>query len=97
MLSAPEVNEVMDHQSCLVQNSSNEPPYQNKFHIFATMNNEISSVGKSLLTYSLASAGSIFETIIYMIIVPILIFFLLYDKNKIYGWFKKFFPEKLDL
>ena len=66
-------------------------------NIFATMNNEISSVGKSLLTYSLASAGSIFETIIYMIIVPILIFFLLYDKNKIYGWFKKFFPEKLDL
>ena len=66
-------------------------------NIFATMNNEISSMGKSLLTYSLASAGSIFETIIYMIIVPILIFFLLYDKNKIYGWFKKFFPEKLDL
>jgi len=66
-------------------------------NIFATMNNEISSMGKSLLTYSLASAGSIFETIVYMIIVPILIFFLLYDKNKIYGWFKKFFPEKLDL
>ena len=66
-------------------------------NIFSTMNNEISSVGKSLLTYSLASAGSIFETIIYMLIIPILIFFLLYDKNKIYGWFKKFFPEKLDL
>ena len=66
-------------------------------NIFSTMNNEISSAGKSLLTYSLASAGSIFETIIYMLIVPILIFFLLYDKNKIYGWFKKFFPEKLDL
>ena len=61
------------------------------------MNTEISSIGKSLLTYSLASAGSIFETIVYMLIVPILIFFLLYDKNKIYGWFKKFFPEKLDL
>ena len=66
-------------------------------NIFATMNNEISSMGKSLLTYSIASAGSIFETIVYMLIVPILIFFLLYDKNKIYGWFKKFFPEKLDL
>ena len=66
-------------------------------NIFVTMNNEISSMGKSLLTYSLASAGSIFETIVYMLIVPILIFFLLYDKNKIYGWFKKFFPEKLDL
>ena len=66
-------------------------------NIFVTMNNEISSMGKSLLTYSLASAGSVFETIVYMLIVPILIFFLLYDKNKIYGWFKKFFPEKLDL
>ena len=29
--------------------------------------------------------------------MPIIIFFLLYDKIQINEWFKKFFPEKLDL
>jgi putative permease len=34
---------------------------------------------------------------VYMLIVPILIFFFLYDKGQIHSWFTKFFPEKLDL
>ena len=61
------------------------------------LNSEMSSMGKSVLSYSLSSAGNIFETIIYIFIVPILIFFILYDKENIFTWFKKFFPEKLDL
>ena len=61
------------------------------------LNAEMSSMGKSVLSYSLSSAGNIFETIIYIFIVPILIFFILYDKENIFTWFKKFFPEKLDL
>ena len=39
----------------------------------------------------------LFGVMVYMLIVPILIFFFLYDKEEIHGWFKKFFPEKLDL
>ena len=66
-------------------------------NIFASINAEISSIGKSVISYSLSSASSILETIVYILIVPILIFFLLYDKSKIKSWFKKFFPEKLDL
>ncbi|MEC9205958.1 MAG: AI-2E family transporter [Pseudomonadota bacterium] len=66
-------------------------------NIFIILNSEMSSLGKSALTYSLSSAGDIFETIIYIFIVPILIFFILYDKENIFSWFKKFFPEKLDL
>ncbi len=64
---------------------------------FSGLNAEMSSMGKSVLSYSLSSAGNIFETIIYIFIVPILIFFILYDKENIFTWFKKFFPEKLDL
>tara|TARA_B100001996_G_scaffold133882_1_gene101926 strand:+ start:2601 stop:3647 length:1047 start_codon:yes stop_codon:yes gene_type:complete len=66
-------------------------------NIFASINTEISLIGKSVISYSLSSASSILETIVYILIVPILIFFLLYDKFKINSWFKKFFPEKLDL
>jgi len=66
-------------------------------NIFIALNTEMSSLGKSVVSYSLSSAGDIFETIIYIFIVPILIFFILYDKENIFIWFKKFFPEKLDL
>ena len=61
------------------------------------MNSEISMAGRSIISYSISSAGSIFGLMIYMLIVPILIFFFLYDKEQIHGWFRKFFPEKLDL
>tara|TARA_B100001564_G_scaffold358877_1_gene378783 strand:- start:1052 stop:2113 length:1062 start_codon:yes stop_codon:yes gene_type:complete len=66
-------------------------------NVFTTMNAEISMAGRSIISYSIASAGSIFGIMVYMLIVPILIFFFLYDKEQIHGWFKKFFPEKLDL
>ena len=65
--------------------------------IFSTLNSEISVAGRSLISYSLSSAGSIFAVMVYMLIVPILIFFFLYDKAQIHSWFKKFFPERLDL
>ncbi|MBT3548867.1 MAG: AI-2E family transporter [Gammaproteobacteria bacterium] len=66
-------------------------------NIFSALNSEVTMMSGSIVSYSLASAGSIFATIIYILIVPILIFFLLFDKKEINGWFKKFFPEKLDL
>ena len=66
-------------------------------NIFSALNSEVAMMSGSIVSYSLASAGSILETIVYMLIVPILIFFLLFDKKEINGWFKKFFPEKLDL
>ena len=65
--------------------------------LFSTINSEISMAGGSIISYSLASAGSILEIMVYMLIVPILIFFFLYDKKEIHTWFKNFFPEKLDL
>ena len=66
-------------------------------NIFSALNSEVTMMSGSIVSYSLSSAGSIIEIIIYMLIVPILIFFLLFDKKDINAWFKKFFPEKLDL
>ena len=65
--------------------------------IISAINTEISSIGSSIISYSLSSAGSVIETAVYFLIVPIIIFFLLYDKVQINTWFQKFFPEKLDL
>ena len=78
----------------------------NKFNLFSqdqiteilsAINSEITMLGSSIISFSLSSAGSLIETIVYIIIVPIIIFFLLHDKESINNWFKKFFPEELDL
>tara|TARA_B100001057_G_scaffold149940_1_gene149853 strand:- start:7939 stop:9000 length:1062 start_codon:yes stop_codon:yes gene_type:complete len=66
-------------------------------NVLSGINSEISMIGSSVISYSLSSAGSLLEIIVYIIIVPIIIFFLLYDKDRINQWFCKFFPEKLDL
>jgi len=78
-------------------NSNNFVSEEQLTNVFSAMNSEISMAGRSIISYSLASAGSILEIMVYMIIVPILIFFFLYDKKEVNGWFEKFFPEKLDL
>ena len=48
-------------------------------NIISAVNAEISSIGSSIISYSLSSAGSLIETAVYFLIVPIIIFFLLYD------------------
>tara|TARA_B100001063_G_scaffold48794_1_gene42710 strand:+ start:2110 stop:3168 length:1059 start_codon:yes stop_codon:yes gene_type:complete len=65
--------------------------------LFLGLQGETSKVGNSIFTFSLASAGGLFAIIIYTILVPIMIFFMLFDKETINGWISKFFPEKLDL
>ena len=47
--------------------------------ILSAINSEITMLGSSIISFSLSSAGSLVETIVYIIIVPIIIFFLLYD------------------
>jgi putative permease len=66
-------------------------------NIFLGLQGETSKVGNSIFTFSLASAGGLFAIIVYAILVPIMIFFMLFDKETINGWIARFFPKKLDL
>ena len=54
-------------------------------------------IRNSIFAFSLASAGGLFAIIVYTILVPIMIFFMLFDKEAINGWIAKFFPKKLEL
>ena len=84
----------------LISSSTDESSFitpEQSTNIIAAINSEISSMGSSIISYSISSAGSLIETAVYVLVVPIIIFFLLYDKDEINTWFKKFFPEKLDL
>jgi putative permease len=53
--------------------------------------------GKNMLSISISSIPGIIALIIYLILVPLLIFFFLKDHNIIIQWFIKFIPHKHNL
>lgn len=55
---------------------------------------EIGQVGQKLVSLSLASVPNLFAIIIYLVLVPILVFFLLKDRDLLINWFVNHLPEK---
>lgn len=58
---------------------------------------EISQLGQRALTLSLASLGNIMALIIYLVLVPILVFFMLKDRERLVGFILSLLPQKRDL
>lgn len=50
--------------------------------------------GKEIVSFSLASLFGIVTVVIYLVLVPLLVFFFLRDGNIIKQWFMQFLPEK---
>lgn len=55
---------------------------------------ELGSFAHLMLTYSLTSVTSVISVFIYLYLVPIMVFFLLMDKQEIIHWFSRFIPER---
>ena len=53
--------------------------------------------GQQVLSISLASVVGIITIAVYLILMPLMVFFFLKDKGRIIGWLTKFLPEKRDL
>ena len=49
---------------------------------------------QTFVNWSASSVGGAINVVIYLILVPILVFFLLKDKKKILTWLSTFFPQK---
>ena len=58
---------------------------------------EISQLGQRALTLSLASLGNIMALIIYLVLVPILVFFMLKDRDILVGFTLSLLPQKRKL
>jgi putative permease len=61
------------------------------------LNSSISSLGRHVLTLSLASVVGLIHMLVYLVLVPFMIFFLLKDKERILGWSRHFLPDDMDL
>ncbi|MBG7609428.1 MAG: AI-2E family transporter, partial [Anaerolineae bacterium] len=54
---------------------------------------ELVSVGQTLVSVSLSSVVDAFTVMVYLVVVPLLVFFLLKDKEQILQWFRRFSPK----
>lgn len=58
---------------------------------------ELFTFGQKLLTFSVASVTGLITIIVYLIIVPMLVFFFLKDKERILNWLRAFLPKERTL
>ena len=65
--------------------------------IYDAISSGMTSLARRLLSLSLASVMGIFSLIIYLILVPFLVFFFLKDKDQILEWVRALLPDNLDL
>jgi len=66
----------------------------NFLHFLST---ETISYGQQLLGLSLASVRGAISLLVYLILVPLLVFFFLKDKDKILGWTRSLMPTNVQL
>ncbi|BCX88628.1 putative permease [Methylomarinovum tepidoasis] len=65
--------------------------------LIATIRQEFILLGQRLLTYSYASVVNLIAIVVYVILVPLLVFFFLKDKDRILAWFKQYLPKDIHL
>ncbi len=58
---------------------------------------EVQTWGKKAISLSISSIPGVLTWVVYIILVPLLVFFFLKDHNKIINWFISFLPEKRGL
>lgn len=61
------------------------------------LNAEVGDIGQWLLSFSISQLPLLLAVAIYMMLVPILVFFILKDKESILTWCKSFFPKNRPL
>jgi putative permease len=65
--------------------------------MLGSFSSELVGVGQKLVSVSLSSAIDAFTVLVYLVVVPLLVFFLLKDKEQIVQWFRRFVPEERGL
>ncbi|NND90265.1 MAG: AI-2E family transporter [Granulosicoccus sp.] len=65
--------------------------------LISNLRRELTSFTQSVLSFSLARLGNIVMIAVYVVLVPIMVFFALKDKHKLLGFASKFVPHRSEL
>jgi putative permease len=61
--------------------------------LIGAIRSEIANFGQQVVSWSLASVVGVITLLIYVILVPLLVFFFLKDRDLILEWFKRYLPQ----
>ncbi len=64
---------------------------------FASLNNELANWGEAILTGTVSSLMSVATLMVYIILVPLLVFFFLKDRRQIISWCTQWLPQERHL
>ena len=87
-------------QSALLQLPERYPQIfseQQVNELLASVRQNLTYFGQQLLVLSLTSAMQLVTVLVYLVLVPLLVFFMLKDKDKIIDWFLLFLPPERSL
>jgi putative permease len=59
--------------------------------------NELAVAGQQFLTWSLTSVGNVVGLLVLLVLIPVLVFFILKDKDQLIDWFKGYLPAERHL
>ncbi|HRQ56159.1 MAG TPA: AI-2E family transporter [Azoarcus taiwanensis] len=65
--------------------------------LLGSIRQNLTSLGQQLVVLSLTSAVQLMTVLVYLVLVPLLVFFMLKDKDKIVAWFLLFLPRERSL
>jgi putative permease len=65
--------------------------------IITQLGSEVANLGQAAVSWSLSSVASIIGLVIYLVLVPVLVFFLLKDKELMIGWIADRLPRERTL
>jgi putative permease len=65
--------------------------------IMSAISSQLTGLGQKFLSFSLASIPVMFTLVIYLFLVPLLIFFFLKDKSIIFDWLNRYLPKERGL
>ncbi len=61
--------------------------------VIAALGGEVGTIGQKVLSWSLASVVGVITLLVYLVLLPLLVFFFLKDKEKIIAWIAHLLPE----
>ncbi|MCY1401416.1 sporulation integral membrane protein YtvI [compost metagenome] len=65
--------------------------------LIETARSELGQLGQWALTFSLSGLPVLVNIMIYLVLVPILVFFFLKDRSRFYHWFRRYLPRERGL
>lgn len=64
---------------------------------FSSLGNELANLGPKILQYFLSAGTSVIALVVYTVLVPVMVFFFLKDKQKTLDWIASFLPSDKSL